>query len=98
MYFLKPCVSLKKAASTGSTITPIYYFALSPLESAHTDLLLKLMQQSHRPQSSKRQTNAGSSAGPSPIKVTKLNTDARPLTADEYRMYGSLVNKLRHGK
>ena len=34
------------------------------LESAHTDLLLKLMQQSHRPQSNKRQTNAGSSAGP----------------------------------
>ena len=57
------------------------------------------MQQSHRPQSNKRQTgNAGSSAGPSPIKVTKLNADARPLTADEYRMYGSLVNKLRHGK
>jgi len=68
------------------------------LESAHTDLLLKLMQQSHRPQSNKRQTNAGSSAGPSPIKVTKLNADARPLTADEYRMYGSLVNKLRHGE
>ena len=48
----------------------------------------------------KRNPNAVSTSGsgPSPIKVTKLNTDARPLTADEYRKYGSLVNKLRHGK
>ena len=69
------------------------------MESAHTDLLLKLMQQNHKPTSSKRpSTNTSSSNGSSSIKVTKLNADARPLTAEEYRMYGSLVNKLRHGE
>ena len=71
------------------------------MESAHTDLLLKLMQQNHKPTSNKRpSTNASNStgSGSSSIKVTKLNADARPLTAEEYRMYGSLVNKLRHGE
>ena len=62
------------------------------LESENTDLLLKLMQQSQKPMG-KKPPVAKSLASPSPIKVTRLSTDARPLTAEEYRMYGNLVTR-----
>merc|ERR550532_681109 len=73
------------------------------LECENTDLLLKLMQQSQKPCSGNKKTNPAllgnskSLPGPSPIKVTRLSSDARPLTAEEYRMYGSLVTRLRQG-
>ena len=67
------------------------------LESENTDLLLKLMQQSQKPSGKKNPALAKSLPGPSPIKVTRLSSDARPLTAEEYRMYGSLVTRLRQG-
>ena len=66
------------------------------LESENTDLLLKLMQQSQKPMGKKPPVTK-SLASPSPIKVTRLSTDARPLTAEEYRMYGNLVTRLRQG-
>ena len=67
------------------------------LESENTDLLLKLMQQSQKPTGKNNPALAKSLPGPSPIKVTRLSSDARPLTAEEYRMYGSLVTRLRQG-
>jgi serine/threonine protein kinase len=76
------------------------------LESAHTDLFLNLMQQNHK--TTELQHNASSASNhhhrvgghhsltsASPIKVTRLSSDARPLTAEEYRQFGSLVTKLR---
>ena len=35
--------------------------------------------------------------GSGKIKVTRLSSDARPLTAEEYRKYSPLVAKLRQG-
>merc|ERR1712008_479117 len=43
------------------------------------------------------QNSSKTCPGPGPIKVTRLSSDARPLTAEEYRMYGNLVSKLRQG-
>lgn len=74
------------------------------IESANTDLLLKLMQQCHRPiqngsssSGGGGKTTLGAQNVPGTIKVTRLSSDARPLTAEEYRMYGTLVSKLRQG-
>ena len=67
------------------------------IESENTDLLLKLMQQVHQPQNTSGSNSSSNKAGPSSIKVTRLSTDARPLSAEEYRMYGSLVTRLRQG-
>ena len=55
------------------------------------------LQQSQKPSGKKNPALAKSLPGPSPIKVTRLSSDARPLTAEEYRMYGSLVTRLRQG-
>merc|ERR1712223_2013770 len=67
------------------------------VESENTDLLLKLMQQVHKPALNPGQSLNKTCPGPGPIKVTRLSSDARPLTADDYRMYGNLVSKLRQG-
>jgi len=67
------------------------------IESENTDLLLKLMQQVHKPALNPGQNSSKTCPGPGPIKVTRLSSDARPLTAEEYRMYGNLVSKLRQG-
>ena len=61
------------------------------IESENTDLLLKLMQQVHT-KPANNQSNANhhvlvpnKTNAASPIKVTRLSSDARPLTAEEYR-------------
>lgn len=68
------------------------------LESAHTGLMLNLMQQCHRMPDKDTTTSTPpppATNSPGTITVTRLSSDARPLTAEEYRMYGSMVGRLR---
>ncbi len=77
---------------------------VAKIESENTDLLLKLMQQVQpskgQPGVLSRATLANSGPNGLPktsneFKVTRLGSDAKPLSAEEYRMFGSLVSKLR---